>query len=353
MTSPLPPQPPGRPVVPLIRPLRDLAAYALVGAPAIWLFVAVIRLIPSAVGQDFMTRVQNSFSSFVNVESIVLPTAAVLLATAVQPVHKQARLITIVALVEYAVAGFFAAVFGFLIALVNIATWSVRVAFEELLIRAAWLAVFAVAAYAVFLIWRNLYYTPKPKAPPGMYGQPQPPQWGGQPPYGQPGFPPAGPPPGYGQPQPGQPQPGQPQQGQPQPGQPQPGTWGQPVQAPPGQPFAAPAWGAPTGPQAVVQPASAPPAHPVSAQPAPGAPPGPFAPAPGYPPAPGAYGAPTYPGYGQPQPQAAQPPATQPPAAQPPAPGPGGFADPTQAIPRRDLADDRTQIVGEDPPPRQ
>ena len=340
MTSPLPPQPPGRPVVPLLRPLRDLAAYALVAAPAVWLFVAVIRLIPSAVGQDFMTRVQNSFSGFVNVELIVAPIAAVLLATVIQPVHKQAKLITMVALVEYAVAGFFAAVFGFLIALVNISTWSVRSAFEELLVRAAWLAVFAVAAYAVFQIWRNLYYTPKPKAPPGMYGQPQ--QWGGQPPYGQPGFPPAGPP-GY---------------GHPQQGHPQPGTWGQPAQPPPGQPFAAPGWGAPTGPQGIVHPASAPPAQPVSAQPAPGGPPGPFAPAPGHPApghpaAPGAYGAPAYPGYGPPpaQPPVAQPPMAQPPAAQPSAPpAPGGFAEPTQAIPHREPADDRTQIVGEDPP---
>jgi len=341
VTSTPPPQPPGRPVAQVIRPLRDLTAYAFVAAPALWLFVAVIRLIPSGVGQDFLTRVQNCFYSFVNVELIVLPLAAVLLATAIQPAHKHAKLITIAALIEYAVAAFFAVAFGFFIALVKLADFSARVAFEELLVRGAWLAVFAAAAYAVFLIWRNLFYTPRPKAQPGMYGQP--PQWQqqyGQPGYpqpGQPGFPPPAGYPGYAPPGPTQPQnqPAGPTQplhpaGYPQPGQPQPGQWGQPP--------AAPGWGAPTSaPPAYAQPAfappaSAPPAAPVSAQPtssgAPGTPPGPFAPAPGHPQAPGPYGQPAYP----PQP---------------------GYADPTQAIPHRDSDDDdRTRIVGEDPPPR-
>ncbi|WP_433725225.1 hypothetical protein ACQP2Y_05715 [Actinoplanes sp. CA-051413] len=343
MTStppPQPAQPPGRPVAQVIRPLRDLTAYALVAAPAIWLFVAVIRLIPSGVGQDFLTRVQNSFYSFVNIELIALPLAAVLLATLVQPVHKHAKLITIAALVEYAVAAFFAIIFGFLIALVKIAGWSVRVAFEEFLVRAAWLAVFAAAAYAVFLIWRNLFYTPKPKAQPGMYGQPQ--QWQQQP-YGQPGypqqpgqagFPPPGQP-GYAQPGPQQPGPQQP--GPQQPGPQQPGQWGQP---PAGQ-----GWGAPTSaPPASAPPASAPPASapptsapPASAEPAPGTPPGPFAPAPGHPQAPGAYSQQAYPPptYGQPQ-------------------QPGGYADPTQALPHHNPDDaDRTRVVGEEPPPRQ
>jgi hypothetical protein len=317
----------------VIRPLRDLTAYALVAAPAIWLFVAVTRLIPSGEGQDFLTRVQNSFYSFVNLETLLLPLAAVLLATVVQPMHKNAKLITIVALAEYAAAAFFAVLFGFLIGLVNIAGWSVRVAFEEFLVRAAWLAVFGAAAYAVFLIWRAFFHTPKPKPQPGMYGQPQ--QWQQQQQYGQPGYPQPGqpgfpPPPG----QPGYPQsqPTQPVQTQPQPGQ-----WGQP---PAGQGWGAPTSGHPTVPppaSAPPAPASGPPAPPVSAQPAsggaPGTPPGPFAPAPGHPQAPGAYPAQSYPppGYGQPQ-------------------QPGGYADPTQAIPSHAPDDDRTRVVGEEPP---
>jgi hypothetical protein len=325
-STPPPQQPPERPggsAVQVIRPLRDLTAYALVAAPAVWLFVAVIRLIPSGVGQDFLTRVQNSFYSFVNIEMLLLPLAAVLLATWVQPMHKHAKLITIAALVEYAVAAFFAVLFGFLIGLVKIAGWSIRVAFEEFLVRAAWLAVFGAAAYAVFLIWRTFFYTPKPKPQPGMYGQPQ--QWQQQ--YGQPGYPQPGQP-GF-PPPPGQPGYPQPQPTQPVQTQPQPGQWGQP---PVGQ-----GWGAPTaGHPTVTPPSSAPPAPPVSAQPAsggaPGTPPGPFAPAPGHPQ--GAYSAQTYPpAYGQPQ-------------------QPGGYADPTQAIPPHAPDDDRTRVVGEEHPPR-
>ncbi|MEV4639160.1 hypothetical protein AB0J80_17575 [Actinoplanes sp. NPDC049548] len=327
MTStPQPPQ--ARPVLPVIRQLRDIAAYALVAAPAVWLFVAIIRLVPSDVGQDFLTRVQNSFYSYVNVEIIALPLAAVLLATLVEPRHPHARLITIAALVEYAVAGFFAVVFGFLIGIVKIAGFSIRVALEEVLVRAAWLAVFAVAAYAVFLIWRTLYYTPKPKPQPGVYGQPPQQQWGQQP-YGQPGYPPQPgqpgfPPPGFppGQPQPGQHQPGHPQPGQHQPGQPQPGqqAWGQPV------------WGQPTAQQPTVQQASAPPAPGTPA--APGTPPGPFAPAPGHP-----HGGPAY-----------APPAPGASSAYPQPQPPAGPADPTQTIPSRADDEDRTRIVGEEPP---
>ncbi|MEV4706567.1 hypothetical protein [Actinoplanes sp. NPDC049316] len=364
MTSTPPPQPqPGRPVAPVIRPLRDLAAYALVAAPAVWLFVAIIRLIPSEVGQDFLTRVQNSFYGYVNVEIIAMPLAAVLLATLVEPRHRHARLITVVALVEYAVAGFFAVVFGFLIAVVNLAGFSVRVAFEELLVRAAWLAVFAVAAYAVFAIWRALFSTPKPQQQPGMYGQPQP--WGQQPQWGQPGYPP--PAPGYAQPgqphpgqaQPGQAHPGQAQPGQPQPGQPQPGQpqgWGQPSAwgtPPPAQPASAPPVFAPpaSAPPASAPPASAPPAPPVSAQPssggAPGTPPGPFAPAPGNPhavPPPGGFS------------PAGPPPGGFSPAGPPPAPAPqpGPFSEPTQVISSREGDgegdDDRTRNLGEEPP---
>ncbi|MFI7598691.1 hypothetical protein [Actinoplanes sp. NPDC049681] len=341
--QPLPPQQPSRPILPVLRQLRDLAAYALVAAPAVWLFVAIIRLVPSGVGQDFLTRVQNSFYSYVNVEIILLPLAAVLLSTLVEPRHRHARLITVVALVEYAVAGFFGVVFGFLIGIVKIAGFSIRVAFEELLVRAAWLAVFAVAAYAVYLVWRTLFHTPRPQQQPGVYGQPQQP-WGQQPPYGQP-----------------------------QPGQPQ--AWGQP------------AWGQPTSQQPTVQqgfapqapPASAPPAYPGPAMTGPGAPgpgtpgpgtPGPGTPGPGTPgpgtPGPGMPPGPFVPAPGNPhsaQPAYAPPPMHQVPPVHsappvpsaPPAPpgqhqSPGGPADPTQTLPARGDDEDRTRIVGEEPP---
>jgi hypothetical protein len=254
-----------------LRPLRDIAAYALVGATAVMLFVAVVRLIPSGVGQDFGSRAQDSFYSYVNVPTIFFPLAAVLLSLLVRPRHPKAKLITVIAVVEYGVAGAFAIVFGILIGLINIASFSVRTAFEELLVRVAWLAVFAVAAFATYQIWRHLFYTPKPKPQPGVYGHPQygvPGAYPGQPGYGQPGQP--GPPGHPGQPgplghagpagYPGQPpQPGQP--GQPgHPGQPAPAGYGRPAY---GQP--------PIGNTGHPGPAGQP-AYPGQQPPAPGAP---------------------------------------------------------------------------------
>jgi hypothetical protein len=386
-----------------LRPLRDLAAWALVGAPAVLLFVAIIRLIPA--GDGFGDRAQDSFYAFVNVPTTFFPLAAVVLALLVRPAHPKARLITLIAAVEYAVAAFFAVVFGILVGLIQIAGFSVRTAFEELLVRVAWLAVFALAGFAVYRIWRGMFHVPKPVAQPGVYGQPQYGMPGAYP--GQPGY---GPPPGYpGQPQPGQSQPGQSQPGQAQPGQSQPGQsqpgQSQPGQSQPGQPqpgqappgpgqpvWNQPAFGQPPGggwgpPPAATQPVPPPDAtQPVSAQPysaqpfsgppagAPpfGAPPPgaqPFgaasagAPSPGAP-SPGAQpfgaasaGAPS-PG-AQPfgaasagaQPAGAPPAGAQPAATQPVPGASDALNDPTQVVPRLGSTEaDRTEVVRDDRP---
>jgi hypothetical protein len=328
VTSPPQPTPgEGKSAGQYLRPLRDLAAYALVGAPAVLLLVAVIRMIPGGSG-EFEGRTMDSFYGFINVPTIFFPLAAVLLALLVQPRHPKAPLIVLAAVIEYAVMAFFGVVFGLLIGLINHAVnTGARYALEELLIRVAWLAVFAVAAYALFQIWRNMFYTPKPKAPPNVYGQPQygapgayPGQPGYGPPPGQPGYGPPPGQPGYGPPpgQPGFPPPGQP--GFPPPGQPQPGPYGQPQAPAYGQP--APSWNQPPVP---LTPTSAAPA-PASAPPA-AAPPGPFAPQPGH-----AQGAAPY----------------------------AAFSEPTQAVPRTppppppadrpDNGDDRTEMLRDDRP---
>jgi hypothetical protein len=316
----------GRSASQYLRPLRDLAVYALLGAAAVMLLVAVIRLIPSGVGLDFGSRAQDSFYGYVNLPTILFPLGAVLLSLLVRPQHPKAKLVTVVAVVEYLVAALFAVIFGILIGLTKIATFSVRTAFEELLLRVGWLAVFAVAAFATFQIWRHLFYVPKPKAQPGVYGQGQ---------YGAPGAYPGQP--GYGQPAAGQPQPGYGQPGQPgfpphpgygQPGQPPAGYGQQPAY--PGMPQGTPpppgTWGQP--------PVSGQPA-PVSSQPTPGTPPGPYAPEPGQ--VPGPYSGPPAPGgY---------------PASQPYG---GAFSEETQQVPRHEPAassdDDRTQVVRDERP---
>ncbi|MEU8366106.1 hypothetical protein [Micromonospora tulbaghiae] len=209
----------------LIKPLRELAALVLLGANAVLLFVGLVRLLPVDDYSTASGRAGSTYFTFIGLESTVLPLLAVLIATVILPVVPKAKLITQVALVEYAVSAVFGAL-TFLIWLVGrLADGEVLDAFLGLLTRAAWLAIFAVAAFVVFKIWRTLYYVPKPKAQPGVYGQAQP-GWPQQP--GQPGAYPG--PGGYPQ-QPGQ---GYPQAGSPPPGWPQqPGPYGQPQSAPP------------------------------------------------------------------------------------------------------------------------
>ncbi|WP_051807580.1 hypothetical protein [Actinoplanes subtropicus] len=275
-----------------LRPLRDLAAYVLVGATAVFLFLAVVDLI----GDGFGYRTQGSFGNFINLVTIGFPLAAVLLSLLVQPRHPKAQLIVVAAAVEYAVMALFGVFFGVLFGLINEADHNgARSALEGLLSRVAWLAVFGVAAFAVFQIWRNMFFTPRPKPQPGMYGQPQ---------YNQPGTYPAQP--GYGPP-PGQPGPGYPPP--PAPGYPPapgqqgfaPATYGQP----------APAWNQP----AAQIPS---PNAPTSAAPA---------------------------GTSYPAPASAAPAGTTYPApATHPAP-----ADPTQVVPP-EQPDDRTQKLGDERP---
>ncbi|GAB1689545.1 hypothetical protein [Krasilnikovia sp. M28-CT-15] len=352
------PEPPGevRPVFAHLRPVRDLAAFALVGLPAVVLFVALLRLIPSGVGETFTSRAQDSFYNFVNLPVLLFPIGAVLLSL-VGPRHPKARLITLAALAEYAAAAFFGVVFGILVGLVKIAGFSVRLAFEELLLRVGWLALLVIATYAVWELWRNLFAAPKPE--PGLYGQPvygAPGTYPGQPGYGQPGpAQPAGPQPGPAQP--GMAQPGMAQPGMAQPGMAQPGP-AQPGSAQPGsaqQVSAQPGSGAPWGTSGGA------PAQPWGT--APSSPPAPSAPVWGQP-----QGGPAASSWGQPAatppasgfPGAASPAAAQPGSPMPflPEPGrptvygspqPGAFADPTQVVSQHGQ-DDHTRVVGDERP---
>ncbi|WP_329107526.1 hypothetical protein OG792_04275 [Micromonospora sp. NBC_01699] len=235
----------------ITHPLREPAALALVGANALLLFVAVINLlIPRGEGDEFTRRAGGSFGDFVGLTAILLPLLAVLIATHLQPIVGQAKLITQIALVEYAVSALFAVVTVLAWLVGTLAEGEFRQAFTGLLTQIAFLMIFGVAAFLVFKVWRTLYYVPKPKPQQGYYGQPGFPQQG----FPQQGYPQGYPPQGY--PQPGQPQPGQPQ-GYPQ-GYPQPGQPGYP-QGYPQQAYPQPGYGQPTGGFGVPAPASAPP----------------------------------------------------------------------------------------------
>ncbi|MEV0896297.1 hypothetical protein [Actinoplanes sp. NPDC049802] len=284
MTTPPQPGPAAeKPVGQFLRPVRDLAAYALVGAPAVFLFVGFVGMF----GDDFMASTRYSFSAFVNFETVLFPLGAVLLAVGVKPVHPRARLITMIAGIEYVVASVFGVIFGILFGVSGLATLNAGTAFTALLYRVAYLGVLGVAGYAVFRLWQGLYHVPKPQPQPGVYGQPYGQPYGQAPyaAYPQPGsVPPPGyatgqypPPPGWGQPPvsgapvppPGWGQP--PVSGAPVP---PPQGWGPPVSVTPVSPppgWGQPASGAPTPPPAApfAEPTQVvPPAEPTQAVPA-------------------------------------------------------------------------------------
>ncbi|GIF78403.1 hypothetical protein [Asanoa siamensis] len=232
----------------ITKPWRELIALVLVGANAVLLFVGLIDLlVPYSANVGFSSRAGGSFFDFVGIEAIVLPLLAVLLATHLKPPVPRAKLITQVALAEYAVS----AVFG-LIALLawlfgSLVDGEVRAAFTGLLVRIAYTAIFAAAGFLIYKVWRTLYYVPRPKPQPGLYGAPA-----GYPPPG--GGPMGGPVQGQGQ--------GQGQQGY---GAPNP--YGQPsYPPPPAYPGAAPGFGGPAAPTAQ------PPAGPAAAPGQPGGP---------------------------------------------------------------------------------
>ncbi|MET7880635.1 hypothetical protein [Micromonospora profundi] len=328
------------------KPLRELGALALLGANAVFLFVGLIRLFTPNDYVDLTDRAGGAFFTFIGVEAVVLPLLAVVLATHISPIVPKAKLITQVALVEYALSVLFGTLTMLIWTVGRLAEAEILDALLGVLSRFSWLVIFGVAAWVVFTIWRKLFYVPKPKSQPGVYGQPQPgwpQQQGGWPAQGQQGGQPQGgwPAPGQqgGQQQDGWPAPGQPG-GQPQGGWPgqqggqQQDGWPAPGQ-PGGQPQAQfPGQYGQSAPAFQSAPQSAPP-FPQSAPPAP-------------------QSAPPFPQSGPPFPTAPQsaPPVNAAPQSAPPAPqsappappfGQPPSADPTQAIPRQSA--DPTQAM--------
>ncbi|MEH1169741.1 hypothetical protein V6V47_30615 [Micromonospora sp. CPCC 205539] len=310
----------------LTKPLREVGALALLGANAVFLFVGLLRLLAPTDYSSFTGRAGSTFFTFIGLESVILPLLAVLLATHISPVLPKAKLITQVALGEYAASALLGTLTLLVWLVAQLAEAEVLEALLGVLTRFAYLMLFAVAVWVVFTLWRTLYYVPKPKPQPGVYGQAQPgwpQQQGGWPAPGQPGGQPAG---GWGQPGPGQPGGYPPAQFPGQYGQPAPPYQPAPQSAPPfgGAPQSAPPFpqSAPPFPPA---PQSAPPAPPVD--PAPQSAP----PVPSAPPAPSA------------------PPFGQPPSADPTQAIPRQPADPTEAI-FRPGDDDRTQQINPDQP---
>ncbi|MET8356469.1 hypothetical protein [Micromonospora sp. NPDC005171] len=269
----------------LTKPLRELAALALLGANAVFLFVGLLRLIAPNDYSSFTDRAGSAFYAFIGVEAVGLPLLAVLLATHISPVLAKAKLITQAAVVEYAVSALFGTLTMLIWTVGRLAEAEVLDALLGVLTRFAWMVIFAIAAWVVYTIWRAHYYVPRPKPQPGVYGQPQP---------------------GWPQPQGGWPAPGQ------SGGYPQAGQYGQPS-----PPFQAPQ-SSPPFPQSAPPFQAAPPANPAPQS----APSSPATPPP------------------------AAPPFGQPPSADPTQAIPRQSADPTEVISHPTEPDaDRTQHI--------
>jgi hypothetical protein len=225
-----------------------LAALVLLAVNALFLLLTVLDFILALGGDGFTARANAHFESFVGLTSIALPLIAVLIATHIRPVVPHGRMITVLAIAEYAVSGLFGliAIFaGFLGTLVNAPSFdsdgAVRQALTGFLGRIGMFALLALAAFLVLRVYLGLYSAPRPAHHPGYppygqaagYGYPQGaghayPQGAGQPypqaaghAHPQYGPPEASPQPAHGQPgnvqpetaQPANPQPGNAQAG--------------------------------------------------------------------------------------------------------------------------------------------
>ncbi len=339
--------------VEITAPLREWGALLLVIATAAFLLFALVDLVLApdqaarfGVSLGFAVRADNAYGDFVGLVPVFFPLVAVLLATHVKPAAGKAQLITLIALIDYGVAGLLGLITMF-VGFIHEATSNEIVSgFVTLLGRLVWLAVFAFAAFVVLRVYLGAYVVAKPKPAPGVYGYPAYPQ-------------------GYPQPQ----QQAYQYQAQPQqyPVQGYATTGGYPA-----QPASTPPASTPYPAYAVTPPSSAPPAqaspaapqYPTTVQPAwtppvdtpsPPAPPTAaayaaqtgYSPQPGYPapPAPAGPGYMAQPAYQPPTPVSSAPPAYQPApvSSAPPAPGPQEtqpFDVATQKSPQRHAAPD-------------
>jgi hypothetical protein len=168
------------------KPLRELAAFVLLGGNAVLLFINIASLIFVVDGwaSEFGRRSADTYYGFVGQTSIVAPLLAVLIATHIRPPVRHARTITLAALVEFLVSAFFGVVTfigAFAEDVSNGRGGAVRFIFENLLVRMVWLAFFAMAAYLVWRIAIGMYAPTRAPAAgtPGFaqqgYGHPAPP----------------------------------------------------------------------------------------------------------------------------------------------------------------------------------
>ena len=167
----------------ITEPYRQLAAWALLAANGVFLFLGVSRLLFVIDGwaSDFGTRSAARFGDFVGPLALGLPLAAVLVATHVAPMVARSRAVLITALAQLGTSALFGAI-TFLGAFAD-GLSSVRATLEGLLERTTWLALLVFVGIVVFRVLTGLFPSPPKRyavysSP--VYGRPYP---------GQPMFP--------------------------------------------------------------------------------------------------------------------------------------------------------------------
>jgi hypothetical protein len=161
-------------------PLREWGALLLVLATGLFLLYALIDLVFApgeaarfGVTVGFSLRADSHYGDFVGLVPIAFPLIAVLLATHVKPVGPRAKLVTLLALVDYAVAGLLGLITLFVAFFHQMTSDGQAVSgLLTLVERLTWLVVFAFAGFVVLRIYLGAFVVPRPKPAPGVYGYP-------------------------------------------------------------------------------------------------------------------------------------------------------------------------------------
>ncbi|HEX6076318.1 MAG TPA: hypothetical protein VFZ32_13775 [Micromonosporaceae bacterium] len=165
-----------------LKPYRPLIGFVLLGVTGFELLIAYWSwLLPPGSSQSFGDRSLDAFLRFTTVSGLVLPLLAVLITTMIAPVVRQAKTITLIALVEYglmALGALVTALLGFG-QLLEHTGWALVTGLSY---RLMMLTVLGVDSFVVLRIYLGAY----PKAAPAAgYG-------GGYPGQSYPGYPPQG-----------------------------------------------------------------------------------------------------------------------------------------------------------------
>ncbi|MER7275493.1 hypothetical protein ABT369_13630 [Dactylosporangium sp. NPDC000244] len=150
----------------LLEPYRELAAFGLLGAVALILLAGLVRVL-TGLFNSFLATATASFSNVIGFEVILLPIVAVVLVLLLDPVTPRAKIVVLMAMIEYAIA----AVLGLVLLLGGLIGdfqsegpigWALGGFLEHL----AGLALIGLGLFLAARIYLGAYTAPKPVASP-------------------------------------------------------------------------------------------------------------------------------------------------------------------------------------------